>query len=215
MAIRAGDDCSGGGDGVRKDREQYPAEYAAYHSMKWRCKPNGGLANYGGRGIRVCERWLESFDNFLADMGQRPSKFHSIERLDNDGNYEPENCVWATRRQQARNKRSNVFLRRDGKSRIVSDWLAESTISHATFTRRMASGWDVDRAISTPPRRKSSSGNRGSIFGFRPDADVERLIHRAKKHRGGSFTSIIQDGLRVALREYAGKRDQQPEEKAA
>jgi hypothetical protein len=189
---------------VRKDREQYPAEYAAYHSMKWRCKPNGGLANYGGRGIRVCDRWLESFDNFLADMGQRPSKSHSIERLNNDGNYEPENCVWATRHEQSRNKRSNVFVRRDGESRIVSDWLAESKISHATYTRRMASGWDLDRALSTPPRLKAKAGQSGkSFFGFRPDPDVEMLLEAARADTGRTFTDIIQDCLRSELKEFA------------
>lgn len=81
--------------------------YQSWIGMRQRChNPNAwNYGNYGGRGIQVCERWLESFENFFADMGERPSKQHSLGRINNDGGYSPDNCRWETRAQQVKNKR--------------------------------------------------------------------------------------------------------------
>lgn len=94
-------------------RKSLSAEYNAYHHMIGRCynKKNSVYSGYGGRGITVCDRWLESFDNFYEDMGERPSKKHSLDRIDNNGNYKPDNCRWATQSTQVINSR-----RKQGKS---------------------------------------------------------------------------------------------------
>lgn len=96
-----------------KDNKQYyaewwksrPPEYVNWQGMKARCNDFSN-PNYGGRGITVCERWKSSFKNFLEDMGPKPSPEHSLERLDYNGNYGPDNCIWATPEEQARNKRT-------------------------------------------------------------------------------------------------------------
>jgi hypothetical protein len=97
----------------------YTPEYRAWLHMRGRCyNPNvNRFENHGGRGIKVCDRWNESFEAFLADMGPRPSPTHSIDRYpDNDGNYEPGNCRWATPREQQGNKRTNVFVILNGQT---------------------------------------------------------------------------------------------------
>lgn len=88
-------------------RQSYSAEYYAWQDMKARCSNPKvrSYRNYGARGIQVCERWQLSFDAFFADMGRRPSSQHSLDRIENDGNYEPGNCRWATRSEQRKNQR--------------------------------------------------------------------------------------------------------------
>lgn len=91
-------------------------EYRAWSHMKYRCydKRSESYKDYGGRGIKVCDRWLESFSNFLEDMGLKPSPFLSIDRIENDGNYEPSNCRWATKSQQCSNQRRQKGLKHNG-----------------------------------------------------------------------------------------------------
>lgn len=103
-------------------------EFHIWAQMIARCQHPTHISyeNYGGRGIKVCERWANSFENFLEDMGRRPSKQYSLDRFpNNDGNYGPGNCRWATRKQQAGNRRSNVWLEYGGRKMIMADWAIE------------------------------------------------------------------------------------------
>lgn len=110
---------------------------------------SGNAANYKNRGIKVCDRWL-SFSNFLADMGERPSPAHSIERNDNNGDYEPGNCRWATAAEQARNRRSNRVLTIRGEQRCAIDWAAETAVPLKTIYQRLRDGWPDEMAVFTP-----------------------------------------------------------------
>ena len=100
------------------------SEYKSWCQMKYRCY-NDNFINYhryGGRGIKVCDRWLNSFENFLQDMGKKPSKKHTLDRIDSDLDYSPENCRWATQLIQQGNRTNNVWIEFNGKNMILSDW---------------------------------------------------------------------------------------------
>ncbi len=100
------------------------SEYKIWQHAKARChcKNHKAYKDYGGRGIKMCKTWQSSFNQFLKDMGPRPTTNHSIDRINNNGNYEPSNCRWATVAEQHRNKRNNVFLEHNGERLCISDW---------------------------------------------------------------------------------------------
>lgn len=129
-------------------------EYGIWHGIIRRCEDSAeqGFKNYGGRGITVCERWRHSFEAFLIDVGMRPSKLHSIERIDNDGNYEPGNVRWATMAQQRRNSRQNRFITVGARRMILTDWAREIGISSQSLSTRFKRGWTLQEAVSTPKR---------------------------------------------------------------
>lgn len=119
--------------------------------MKTRCyrKTWPGFKHYGGRGIKVCDRWLESFENFLADMGRRPSSDHSLDREDNEKDYCLANCRWATKIEQQNNKRTNVFLELDGERMTLSDWGRHLGMAANTIRMRLVNGWSIADALQT------------------------------------------------------------------
>jgi hypothetical protein len=126
-------------------------EYLAWRNMLRRCtKPGtGGWELYGGRGIRVCESWLE-FDNFLQDMGKRPSAKHTLERVNTNGNYEPSNCTWTTQHEQARNRRTNHRLTINGETLCISDWAIRAGLTSNSILARIRRGWSVEDAVFQP-----------------------------------------------------------------
>lgn len=130
-------------------------EYVAWGHMRARCsRPNHSeFHNYGGRGISVCERWQE-FGAFIADVGLRPSPKHSLDRIDNNGNYEPGNVRWATNKEQSRNTRRVKLYEHDGFIGTLADWSERVGINQGTLRARVnRSGWSFEDAISAAPNK--------------------------------------------------------------
>lgn len=132
-------------------------EWRAWCSIRDRCgNPNSYVwDDYGGRGIKVCDQWMGGFEGFFDDMGLRPTPYHSIERMDVDGNYEPTNCIWADKTVQANNKRSNRFLTLDGRTQTATQWSRELGIRADVILARLRRGWSDEHALTIPPRNCS------------------------------------------------------------
>lgn len=127
-------------------------EYHIWAGIISRCRnpSNNAYPRYGGRGITVCDRWLNSFENFYADMGPRPTPEHSIDRVNNDGNYEPGNCRWATDIEQANNKRNNIIVGESGLT--LAQIAAGSSIGYKNLHQRLSRGMCLEDALSTELR---------------------------------------------------------------
>jgi len=127
-------------------------EYIVWSHMRDRCRNprNKRYDRYGGRGIKICERW-DDFAVFLSDMGSRPSPQHTIERNDNNGNYEPENCRWATRQEQNSNQSHTRLLVAFGRTQSVSAWARELGIRRESLRDRLAKGMPIEDAVSIAP----------------------------------------------------------------
>jgi hypothetical protein len=130
------------------------AEYNAWSDMIQRCtNPNVKCyPDYGGRGITVCERWFQ-FENFLADMGVKPSASHSLDRKDNDGNYELSNCRWATVHEQFYNRSCSIVVDVGGVRKTITDWAIENGLSYPVIIKRIQRGWSRESAVMTPLMR--------------------------------------------------------------
>lgn len=134
-------------------RGQKSKEYNIWILMKQRCyNPEAeGYKEWGGRGIEVCDRWLQSFSNFIEDMGCCPTECDSIHRIDNDGNYSKENCKWATYEEQANNTRRNIFVEYRGQTKTVSEWSKTLNMPYGTIRRRIVDcEWDAEKSFNTP-----------------------------------------------------------------
>ena len=125
-------------------------EHRTWTSMLSRCRnpKDHNFRNYGARGIRVCDRWTK-FENFFADMGKRPNNC-SLDRIDNEKGYGPDNCRWAVFVEQASNKRTNHFLTLEGETKTISQWARATGISKVTIRARLRIGWDTRRTLTTP-----------------------------------------------------------------
>lgn len=137
----------------RKGVELIPG-YNSWVQMKQRCfnTRSRWYPSYGGRGITVCDRWRDDFHAFISDMGPRPTPEHSIDRIDNDGNYEPGNCRWATQLEQRRNVRPHAYWRITfrGETRDLKGWASHLGLSVSALRTRIKR-WGVERALTIPP----------------------------------------------------------------
>jgi len=134
-------------------------EHAIWQAMKQRChNPNNRqYKNYGGRGIYVCDRWKESFENFYSDMGPKPQGL-TLDRIDNNGPYTPENCHWTTPKEQARNLRKNRIVTYKGRTLPLVTLCDELNLKHKPIYKRIFErGWDVKKAIEQPLQKRNST----------------------------------------------------------
>ncbi len=137
-------------------------EYRTWARMILRCHDEGHPKYpwYGQRGIKVCDDWRESYQTFLLHMGRAPTPKHSIERLDNDGDYRPGNCKWATMKEQAQNRRSNRKIRFGGVKLTIAAWAERMGMDRRVLWKRLKAGWSLERALTIPKAAREPSDAR-------------------------------------------------------
>lgn len=142
--------------------------YRTWQNMVRRChqEDRRDYPRYGGRGVTVCLRWRESLENFIADMGLRPTRVAQIDRIDNERGYEPGNCRWVTVRENCRNRRCATFVEFEGSRQRVSDLAERFNVDLSALHHRLYGGWSIERALTTAgvaPYRPRSGRRRGLI----------------------------------------------------
>lgn len=194
----------------RRDRHGHGGKnpsrtYRAWSNMRNRClNPNNDhYHRYGGRGIKICTRWLR-FINFLADMGECPNGL-SLERVDNDGNYELENCKWATTKEQARNKSRVRLITFRGRTQMISEWARELGIADHSLSERL-NRWPLEFALTLPAqgyhcRFIAYEGRSQSQAQWAREAGISVHTLRARVWAGWEFKDAL------APLKYNGKRD--------
>lgn len=141
--------------------DSFTLEYKSWTAMIQRCTnpKNRSYPDYGGRGIKVCDRWRRSYENFLSDMGRRPSPKHSLDRINNHLGYSPTNCQWATREKQQNNKRTNRTITCHSITRTLPEWSRLTGIHPNTIRTRLdILGWTVGQALGFGPKPSHTTG---------------------------------------------------------
>ena len=131
-------------------------EYTAWLGMKQRCKDKNAVSwhRYGGRGIKVCDRWLNDFPAFLADVGRRPGNGYELDRINNDGDYEPSNVRWVTRKKGSTNRSTNIVIEINGIIKCASEWAEVCKVDRHTICRRYHSGIRGEQLLKRRRRPK-------------------------------------------------------------
>jgi hypothetical protein len=174
-------------------------EYKVWQQMKKRCldKKDKSFSNYGGRGISVCEKWINSFECFISDIGGRPNGM-SLDRIDVNGNYEPSNCRWASMKTQARNKTNNQIITFNGVSACLSEWEEITGIKHGTIRRRIKNGWSIEDALSVNVDRKAHqkkliehNGLKLSLTEWAEKISISKITLKTRLNRGWSLDRAL------------------------
>ena len=144
--------------------------YNIWRGIKLRCyiPSHPSFDHYGGQGITMCDRWRNSFESFLEDMGKLPTQFHQIDRIDNEGNYEPNNCRWVLPKEQQNNRRNNIMISYKGETRSVADWASVLGVNQSTLYMRVKAGWPSEKVLSTPIRFQDLPARTKEPFRINP-----------------------------------------------
>lgn len=183
-------------------------EYSVWHGIKDRClNPNScNWSRYGGRGITICDRWKDSFPNFLEDMGKRPSDQHSIERKNNDGNYEPSNCIWATVEQQVYNRSTNVYVKLSDSDDFIDTKKAMKLLNmrKGTFFTRLYRNTDLTKPIR---RHETTYEYNGQTYSLKELAKLSKVKAKdlARRIREGMKIEDAINKPKCEVRKYSYK----------
>lgn len=190
-------------------RGKRSGEYRSWSAMLTRCynSKNPTFKWYGARGIKVCARWRFSYVNFLADMGRRPLR-HSLDRIDNNGNYEPSNCRWATPKEQARNQRSSRYITLNGSRKCLAEWAEITGIQRELISTRLQRGCSDKEALTprsnwwdrytlTVGGETKSYSNWAKLAGF-PTRIIRTRLQRGWSAKDAVFRPLTPRGIRYA-----------------
>lgn len=172
-------------------------EYFAWGNMIQRCTnpKHPAFHHYGARGITVCKRWRESFENFLTDMGRRPSSSHSLERRNNDLGYDPSNCVWATCKEQSDNRRCNVTFEHEGRVLTQADLARTAGIPVATLHLRLKEGLPLEAAIQQGRRGVKRYSYNGANLTIKELVEISGLTKNQLLYRLNTLGMTVEEVL--------------------
>lgn len=173
-------------------------EYNSWRAMIGRCYYHHDInyPRYGGRGITVCDRWRKSFTAFYEDMGPKLSPGYSIERKDNNGNYEPDNCCWATRKQQARNTSRTVFVDTPNGKQPLSDVAVDTGISPKTLASRLVNGTPLNQRLMEMNKRYHYGGQMLTSRQLSELSEISVGLIRSRLSQGMSVEDAVSKGVR-------------------
>lgn len=187
-------------------------EYRAWQEIKTRCSEQSKyFRNYAGRGITMHPAWRTDFQSFLAHVGRRPSPLHSIDRIDNDGNYEPGNVRWATTKEQHRNKRTNRKVEFRGQVKTLAEWSEILGVQYATIRHRVNVGWPIEAALTKPSLRGDRcvvefNGKRQTMQAWAKETGFSTALLWRRLRKGWGVNRALTEPRRICLpdvgREY-------------